>query len=75
MFYMEKSMSNKIKIILKTKKMTITDLAKALGQSRQNLTNKLTRDNFTINELLEIAEKLDCEFNVTFKFKKSNEEI
>jgi transcriptional regulator with XRE-family HTH domain len=44
-------MGEKIRILLKRKKITIIDLAKAIGTSNQNLSNKLTRDNFSEQEL------------------------
>ena len=55
---MSLSMSEKIRILLRRKKMTITDLADILDTSRQNLTNKLNRDNFTEKELQQIAKVL-----------------
>ena len=51
----------KEKEILKKKKMTQTDLANQLGTTRQNLNNKMARDNFTIKELSEIARVLESE--------------
>ena len=68
-------MGEKIKIILNRRNMTISDLAKEINQSRQNLTNKLTRDNFSEKELIEIAEKLNCEFIGAFKMKDTEEII
>jgi transcriptional regulator with XRE-family HTH domain len=59
-------MGEKIRIVLRRKKMTITKLAIALNTSRQNLTNKLNRDNFSENELQEIAEALGCKFEFNF---------
>lgn len=38
--------------------MTQTQLAEALGTNRQNLNNKLHRDNFTTQELVEICKIL-----------------
>lgn len=46
--------------------MTITDLAIVMGTSRQNLTNKLNRDNFSEKELQQIAEALECRFEGYF---------
>lgn len=68
-------MGEKIKIILRRRNMTISDLSVTLGQSRQNLTNKITRDNFSEKELNEIADKLNCEFIGNFKMKDTNEII
>ncbi|MDD4781911.1 MAG: helix-turn-helix domain-containing protein [Tissierellia bacterium] len=69
------TMGEKIKIILRRRNMTISDLSVTLGQSRQNLTNKITRDNFSEKELNEIADKLNCEFIGNFKMKDTNEII
>lgn len=38
--------------------MTQTQLAESLGTNRQNLNNKLHRDNFTTQELVEICKIL-----------------
>ena len=46
----------KIKILLKRRGMTLGDLADKTNQSRQNLSNKMTRDNFSEKEIKEIAE-------------------
>lgn len=62
-------MGEKIRIVLRRKKMTITDLATAIGTSRQNLTNKLNRDNFSEKELQQIAEALGCRFEGYFIFE------
>ncbi len=67
--------SEKIKILLGRRNQTISELATILGTSRQNLTNKLTRDNFSENELKDIADALNCEFRSTFTMKDTGEEI
>ncbi len=69
------TMGEKIKIILGRRSMTIADLANGLGQSRQNLTNKLTRDNFSEKELVQIAQFLNCEFVGAFKMLDTDEVI
>ena len=55
--------------------MTVTQLAKKLDTSSQNLSNKLRQDNFRENELKEIAEALDCSFAFTFKLNDTGEEV
>ena len=62
------TMGEKIRILLRRKKITISDLADMVGTSRQNLTNKLNRDNFTEKELQQIAEVLECKFEGFFIF-------
>ncbi len=68
-------MSEKIKIILVKRKMTITALAESLGTTRSNLSGKLSRDNFSENELKEIAEALNCEIDTIFTLKDTGETV
>ena len=68
------SMGEKIRILLKRKKMTISELATAIGTSNQNLSNKLTRDNFSEQELHQIARVLGCRYEGFFIFE-DNERI
>lgn len=69
------AMSEKIKIVLLKKKMTVSALAEKLNTSQSNLSNKLRRDNFSEKELVEIAHALDCEFNGYFKMFDTEEII
>lgn len=55
-------MSEKIKIVLLKKKKTLKDLAEVIGGTPQNLSGKLSRDNFSEKELQQIADALDCDF-------------
>ena len=59
-------MSKKIKQLLIEKDFTITQLASLLGTKPQNLTNKLSRDNFTEKDLQEIAKVLNCKYEAKF---------
>ena len=59
-------MAEQIKILLIKKGMTITDLAKKMNTSTQNLSNKLKRDDFKVSELREIAEALEVVFETYF---------
>lgn len=72
---MQLTMGEKIKIIMGRRDMTTTALAELLGTSRQNLTNKFKRDNFSEKDLREIAEKLDCDFDGQFKMRDTKEKI
>ena len=65
----------KIKVIMGRRGVTITDLAKKTGQSPQNMSNKMNRDNFSEKELKEIAVALDCTFETIFKMNDTGEEI
>lgn len=69
------TMGEKIKVILNRRNMTISQLAEKLGQSRQNMSNKMSRDNFTEKELLDIATALDCTFNAVFTMNDTGEEV
>lgn len=71
---MSLSMGEKIRILLKRKKMTISELAIAIGTSNQNLSNKLVRDNFSEQELHKVAEAFGCHFEGFFMFD-NNEKI
>lgn len=69
-------MSEKIRILLiKKGNMSITDLAKLLDTSPQNLSGKMKRDNFSEKELQEIARVLNCEYKSSFVIKETGEEI
>lgn len=72
---MSLTMSEKIKVVLKRRGMTMGDLAEKTGQTRQNLSNKMTRDNFPEKELRQIADALDCELEVHLIMKDSGERI
>ncbi|MGX9755757.1 helix-turn-helix transcriptional regulator [Clostridioides difficile] len=69
------SFGEKIKIILKRKNMTIGELAEKTGQTRQNLSNKFSRDNFSEKEIREFAEILNCEFDFYFTMNDTEEKI
>ena len=69
------AMSEKIKIVLLKKKMTVSALAEKLNTSQSNLSNKLKRDNFSEKELIEIAQALDCEFHGYFKISDTDEVV
>ncbi len=69
------TMSEKIKVVLKRRGMTMGELAEKTGQTRQNLSNKMTRDNFPEKELRQIAEALDCELESYLVMKDTGERI
>ena len=72
---MQLLVSEKIKIILGRRNMTVSDLAKKLNTSRQNLTNKFSRSNFSEKELRQIAEAMDCSVDVLFTLNDTEETI
>ena len=72
---MNLSTYEKIMVILKRRNMTISELAEKTGQTRQNLHNKLKRDNFQEKELQAIAKALDCKFESFFVMNDTGETI
>lgn len=67
--------NEKIRLLLKRKGMTVTSLAESINTTRQNLTNKLNRNNFSENELKEIADALGCSLILEFEDIESKEKI
>ena len=65
----------KIKILMKRRGMTLGDLADETKQSRQNLSNKMSRDNFSEKEIKEIADALDCVYEPVFVMGDSGEKV
>lgn len=69
------SMSEKIKIVLGRRNMTLGELAEKTGQTRQNLSNKMSRDNFTEKELRKIADALGCSYHAGFTLNDTGEDV
>ena len=63
---MELSTAEKIRIILKRKGMTVSQLAEMTGQSRQNLSQKLERNNLGEEEVRLFAEKMGVRYEAYF---------
>lgn len=63
----ELSVGEKVKIIMKRQGMTMTELAAATNQTRQNLSNKMTRDNFTEEDMKSLAKALGCVVSISFQ--------
>ncbi len=68
-------LTEKVRILMLKRKMSVKELAEKLNCTSQNLSGKFKRDNFSEKELQEIAEALDCEFIGTFKMNDTGEEI
>ncbi|WP_025114183.1 helix-turn-helix domain-containing protein [Lysinibacillus fusiformis] len=60
------SMAKKIKLLMVERDVTAAKLAEKLGTSQSNISNKLKRDNFSENELEEIASALDAKYEAHF---------
>ncbi len=69
------TVSEKIRLLLRRRKITITALADKIGLSRQRITYKLKEDNFTVSDLEKIAAALGCTFEGCFIMNDTNERI
>ena len=69
------TMGEKIKVMLNRRGMTLAQLAEKVGQSRQNMSNKMSRDNFAEKELREIARALNCSFDAGFTMIDTGEKL
>ena len=65
----------KIKVIMKRNNFTMTELANQLNCSRQNLSNKMSRNNFDERELTAIANALGYELEINFINRETGEKI
>ena len=69
------TLGEKIRIILNRRGLTMAQLAEQTGQSRQNMSNKMNRDNFSEKELYAIANALNCTFEAGFIMNDTGERI
>ena len=68
-------MTLKIKTILLERNMTIKELPGKIGITGNNLSNKLSRDNFSEKELHDIANALNCEYDGIFTYRDTGRQI
>ena len=61
--------------LVKCGNISVAELARRSGQTSQNLSNKITRNNFKVSELEKIAEALDCEIKIQFIKKDTKEPL
>ena len=61
---MDISVAEKLRLIMKRQNMTMGELAEASGQTRQNLSNKMTRGNFTEKDIESLASALGCSVKI-----------
>ena len=66
-------MSEKIKMIMVKRDVSGADLADTLGCSRQNVWRLLKEDNWNEAQLKKIADRLNCELEINFRLKDTNE--
>ncbi len=69
------SMAKLVKTLLIERDMTMTDMAKKLGTSVQNISGKLRRDNLSEKELQDIADACDATFSGSFILNDSGKKI
>ncbi len=70
------SLAETIRILrVKRGNLSERELATKMGDTPQNLNNKMKRDDFRISELEKIAKALDLELVVKFVDKETKEEI
>ena len=58
--------SDLVKQLCEEQNISISELARRIGQSRQNFSKKLKRDTLTIEELKAIADALGATFEQSF---------
>jgi len=68
-------MTEKIKIALLKRKLSIKELADKLGCSSQNLSGKFKRDNFSVKELEDIATALNLNLEINFVLNDTGDRI
>jgi transcriptional regulator with XRE-family HTH domain len=74
--YMPLSFAEKVKIIIGRQNMSYVDLAAKMGTTRQNISNKMSKDNFSEDDMRRIADLLDCDYEgPTLKMRDTGEEI
>lgn len=61
------TVAEKIRLIMKRKGMTMGELAEATGQTRQNLSNKMARGNFTEKDIQGLSLALGCTAEILFR--------
>lgn len=72
---MELTTAEKIKLLMRRRGLTLGELADLTGQTRQNLSNKMSRDNFTEKEAQKIAAALGYTARIAFTLEDSGEVI
>ena len=70
---MDITVAEKIRLIMKRQNKTMGDIAEASGQTRQNLSNKMTRGNVTEKDILALAGALGCQVEIRFTLPDGTE--
>ena len=69
---MNMTAGEKIRVIMDRKGISMGAMAEGTGQSRQNLSNKMKRDDFSEKELRKMAEVLGCTISIQFLDHEGN---
>lgn len=70
---MKMSAAEKIRVIAKRLNKSMGDLAEATGQTRQNLSNKLGRENLSEKDLAALAAAMGCTVEIKFTLPDGTE--
>lgn len=70
---MQITVAEKLRLIMKRQNMMMGDLAEATGQTRQNLSNKMSRGNFSEKDIISLAEALGCKVEIKFTLPDGTE--
>ncbi len=60
-------------LLVKRGRISEAELARRLGTTPQNLSNKMRRNNFTESDLRAIASALDCDLDIHFRMRDTGE--
>ena len=60
------TINEQIRLYSYRKGLSLSQLAHAMGTTKQNLSNMMTRDNYNIHQLERIATALGCRLEVEF---------
>ncbi len=71
----EMKAGEKIKVLMKRKGISMGDMADGTGQTRQNLSNKMKRDDFSESEIRKMAAVLGCTVNIQIVDADGNVEL
>lgn len=69
------SACEKIAIIRKRKNMPVGELAELSGMSRQNLSNKMSRNNLQEDDIQKFATALGCKAEIVFTDLETGEQV
>ena len=69
---MSMTAGEKIKTIMARQKVSMGEMAEQTGQSRQNLSNKMKRDDFSESEIRKMAAVIGCTVDIVFRDSEGN---